>query len=422
MRNQAEIATSVVIIILVVLSIILTSFALSAIFSTRQTQFRYEDVNSILSYLYNYLTLESELQSYESTNEAGLSSFGINVWVTCPYGCAAPPTCQQAKSFLENQIYNNIYLSTTLHIEDLNQINAYYPYSFNISYNNFNVSIPASCSNIMNGYYDTWFPLTVKNIQIYAYSNESGGGFNFAQEMNISYTTVWYMYRIAYQWAQNPQVSTLLEEDCANYINNNITTDYTAESLQQYYNNPYVSCEETIQYVGGCQEPCPYVCSPQNLACIITVICKDTQYPILYNNLVSPQEIAINGYVYQVPVSSTDYWRCIYSCQYDYTVNATTGTPIGQSIQCNLVSQDSGCGCPSPSCEGNLVNEEQNDDEITYIYNVEYVWVKCFQESCCEFCGCITCCPPPPPQCPSPQTIQQTVLQEIESGECPLSG
>lgn len=257
-------------------------------------------------------------------------------------------------------------------------------------------------------------------------SNQISGYSYYNTKINIYNDTALYLYNITSQWASTKNASLDLLYKCINYLkeNNLLPSNacYTpggedpAEALKEYFNNNYVNCSDSIDYIGSIGK-CP-ACQSLNEFCIINIFCRDNQSNIIYNGNESSQKIDIKGVVYAVNVSLCSYNQTEYNCQITKEVNNSNGEVIYFNYNCQLTKTNSNCVFSSnPECKinnyCNILSESSytSGDTTTYNYNVNIYEQNIEIEnktyiglSCSVY---LPCCPlPPKDSYPSQDEIQ----------------
>ena len=404
MKNQAEIAYVILFLSLIIIVILLTFYALSLQYKQNQIFVRYTSLSTISNYFLGYLYTAFIQQGYSNSYIAGTSSWNKTYWASFPNYCQFPPSCNHALNYYNFLLTTNYEDILTYGLTNLLKLNIYYPYNINLNFtNNYNASIVGDCSEIESGEYNYYFPIQVSGINLIIGSNSSGSLIPYNVTVNITNNPAFYLYNegVQFSYSEFPQCSFI---DCANALEG-IQSDTCAQAFEQFTGNPYIVCNESIQVINTCLIPCK-TCVQQNIACIVTISCKDTQYNVYYNGNTYPQTLTISSVVYNTNVTYPAYLICYYQCKYVF--NTTNGNTISNT--CNLVNQQPSCSPENALiCNGNSQSDDEETVNYQYIFSIPYICSACVLGG--AVCACQTPCPPPV-QCPqtiSPSTPTQCI-------------
>ncbi|BBL45280.1 hypothetical protein MJ1_0105 [Nanobdella aerobiophila] len=382
MRNQIEFIYVLLFIAFITVIIILSFVSISLSSKQNEIFIRFTSSVTLTDYFLGYINTLITQQAYTQSYIAGLNSWGKEYWAAYPEACGAPQSCQAALNYYSNlteegiatNIYNSIY--------DLEKLQYYYPYNIetNIS-TNYYAGVLGSCNNIEAGNYNYEYPVYVTGIYLTVYNNNSEYIYPYSANQTVSDNPAFYLYNEGVQFSQSGEFSQCSFVDCANALNNNFINT-CAQNFEQFTNNPYIKCNESIETPNLCSASCPYTCIAQNTACIITLSCEDTQYNIYYNGNTVPQKININSIVYQNNDTYTAHKICDYSCTYTY--NLTTGQVISSSCTLNN-NQDSCNSNNNIICGSSSSKNGEGTINYNYIYSISNTCSACVLGT---YCGC----------------------------------
>jgi hypothetical protein len=401
MRNQVEVIYVVLFLTIAILIILLSFYALTYNYNQNIVFNRFTSLSTLSNYFLGYLETSLTQEGYAESYEAGTNGWGEEIWASFPLECNFfPQSCQNALQYYNNLLTSGYETLLSFGEQYLSAYQYYYPYniSFNFS-NNYQAGIIGDCNNITSGEYNYNFPVYVQGIYINITGPSSGSIIPYATTSNITNNPAFYLYNLAFQFSQNGYFSDCSYQDCSNMVNNNNPTYTCAQEFEQFSNNPYIQCNETIipykcANIPSC-EACLY---PQEIACRVILKCSDNQYNVYYNGNTYPQTIAITSIVFYENITYYYYLNCIYDCTETY--NLTSNQVISQS--CTLENQQYSCSYEN-GC-GN-VNVNQQDCELTYTFQYYHsIQIECY--SC--IIGSAPCPVCLPGKCPS-QTCPETI-------------
>ncbi|MFP3283862.1 MAG: hypothetical protein RXO65_00185 [Candidatus Nanopusillus acidilobi] len=413
MRNQLETVYVVLFLTIAILIILLSFYALTYNYNQNIVFNRFTSLSTLSNYFLGYLQTALTQEGYVESYIAGTNGWGEEEWASYPYGCILPQSCQNAIQYYNNLLTSGYETLLSFGEQYLSAYQYYYPYniSFNFS-NNYQAGILGDCNNITSGEYNYNFPVYAQGLYINIIGPSSGSIIPYSVISNITNNPAFYLYNLAYQFSQNGEFSECSYQDCSNTLNNNPT--YTcAQEFEQFSNNPYIQCNETIISYQCINIPSCQIClNPQGIACKVILKCSDNQYNVYYNGNTYPQTITITSIVFYENVTNQYYLNCTYNCIEIY--NLTNNQVISQS--CTLENQQYSCSPLQSEC-GSISTTQQNSEEIftfQYYYSIQ---VNCYT---CIIGGhqCPACLPGEcPDQCPltisfPSECIQQNTQQQ----------
>ncbi|AMD29587.1 hypothetical protein Nps_00475 [Candidatus Nanopusillus acidilobi] len=408
MRNQLETVYVVLFLTIAILIILLSFYALTYNYNQNIVFNRFTSLSTLSNYFLGYLQTALTQEGYVESYIAGTNGWGEEEWASYPYGCILPQSCQNAIQYYNNLLTSGFETLLSFGEQYLSAYQYYYPYniSFNFS-NNYQAGILGDCSDIASGEYNYSFPVYVQGLYINITGPSSGSIIPYSVTSNITNNPAFYLYNLAYQFSQNGEFSECSYQDCSNTLNNNPT--YTcAQEFEQFSNNPYIQCNETIIPYQCINIPLCQICSnPQGIACKVILKCSDNQYNVYYNGNTYPQTITITSIVFYENITNQYYLNCTYNCIETY--NLTSNQIISQS--CTLENQQYSCSPLQNEC-GSVSTTQQNSEEIfafQYYYSIQ---VNCYT---CIIGGhqCPACLPGECPyQCPATISFPSECIQQ----------
>jgi hypothetical protein len=421
MKNQVEVIYVVLFLTIAILIILLSFYALTYNYNQNIVFNRFTSLSTLSNYFLGYLQTLLTQEGYAESYVAGTNGWGKEEWASYPPGCILPQPCQNALQYYNNLLTSGYESLLYFGKQYLAAYKYYYPYniSFNFS-NNYQAGIIGDCSNITSGEYNYNFPIYVQGLYINITGPSSGSIIPYASTSNITNNPAFYLYNLAYQFSQSGEFSECSFQDCYNELYNNISTNNCAQAFEQFSNNPYIQCNETIIPYQCIDLPlCKACLYPWEIACRVILKCSDNQYNVYYNGNTYPQKIIITSIVFYENVTNQYYLICEYNCTENY--NLTNNQVISQN--CTLESQYYSC-TPLNGC-GN-VNTTQQDCEITYTFPYYYsIPIECY---ICIIgsAPCPVCLPGECPYNPTcPETIpfpNQCVPQPSGQSSCGQNG
>ena len=414
MRNQLETVYVVLFLTIAILIIILSFYALTYNYNQNLVFNRFTSLSTLSNYFLGYLQTALTQEGYVESYVAGTNGWGKEEWASYPYGCILPQQCQNALQYYNNLLSSGYETLLSFGEQYLSAYQYYYPYniSFNFS-NNYQAGIFGDCGNITSGEYNYSFPVYVQGLYINITGPSSGSIIPYSVTSNITNNPAFYLYNLAYKFSQNGEFSQCSYQDCYNEIYNHATTNNCAHEFEQFSNNPYIQCNETIIPYQCINIPSCQIClNPQGIACKVILKCSDNQYNVYYNGNTYPQSITITSIVFYENVTNQYYLNCTYNCIEIY--NLTNNQVISKS--CTLENQQYSCSPLQSEC-GSVSTTQQNSEEIfkfQYYYSIP---VSCYT---CIIGGhqCPACLPGKcPEECPETipfpsECVQQNTQQQ----------
>ncbi|MCG2869008.1 MAG: hypothetical protein L7H07_02980 [Candidatus Nanopusillus sp.] len=408
MRNQLETVYVVLFLTIAILIILLSFYALTYNYNQNIVFNRFTSLSTLSNYFLGYLQTALTQEGYVESYIAGTNGWGEEEWASYPYGCILPQSCQNAIQYYNNLLTSGYETLLSFGEQYLSAYQYYYPYniSFNFS-NNYQAGILGDCNNITSGEYNYNFPVYAQGLYINIIGPSSGSIIPYSVTSNITNNPAFYLYNLAYQFSQNGEFSECSYQDCSNTLNNNPT--YTcAQEFEQFSNNPYIQCNETIISYQCINIPSCQIClNPQGIACKVILKCSDNQYNVYYNGNTYPQTITITSIVFYENVTNQYYLNCTYNCIEIY--NLTNNQVISQS--CTLENQQYSCSPLQSEC-GSISTTQQNSEEIFTFQYYYSILVNCYT---CIIGGhqCPACLPGEcPDQCPETISFPSECIQQ----------
>ncbi|MCG2882850.1 MAG: hypothetical protein L7G81_00890 [Candidatus Nanopusillus sp.] len=408
MRNQLETVYVVLFLTIAILIILLSFYALTYNYNQNIVFNRFTSLSTLSNYFLGYLQTALTQEGYVESYIAGTNGWGEEEWASYPYGCILPQSCQNAIQYYNNLLTSGYETLLSFGEQYLSAYQYYYPYniSFNFS-NNYQAGILGDCNNITSGEYNYNFPVYAQGLYINIIGPSSGSIIPYSVTSNITNNPAFYLYNLAYQFSQNGEFSECSYQDCSNTLNNNPT--YTcAQEFEQFSNNPYIQCNETIISYQCINIPSCQIClNPQGIACKVILKCSDNQYNVYYNGNTYPQTITITSIVFYENVTNQYYLNCTYNCIEIY--NLTNNQVISQS--CTLENQQYSCSPLQSEC-GSVSTTQQNSEEIFTFQYYYSILVNCYT---CIIGGhqCPACLPGEcPDQCPETISFPSECIQQ----------
>jgi hypothetical protein len=246
-----------------------------------------------LADLGNYLKAMIGAKVSEGARDASYTILcsGFDMDFSCP--CSKTTSCPAAKQMYEKLFVTDVadFISSFQIFSKNNKI--YYPYNISFSFIGGKIEggITQSCSEIMSGASDESFSVYVKNITI-DIEDSSGNNYKILAPIgaDIINNRMWFLYRKVKSWIEAGGGTCLLSCD----------PNSCAKSLQDYINDPYVTCTGTlVENNGPCVVKDNSCCSPNGYrVCVISVNCTDYKYYQYIHGKNIPLSIIVSGTLY----------------------------------------------------------------------------------------------------------------------------
>ena len=362
MRNQIESIYVILFLIVSILIILLSFYALTYSYNENVVFGRFTSLSTLSNYLLGYLQTALVQEGYARSYDAGINSWGKEFWASYPPQCASPPPCEAAVEFYNNLLTSGYARLISIGGQLMSAYKYYFPYSISFNFSNYYKAailgtykngtykddVSEVCSKVNSGEYDYNFPIYVDGVYIDVVEPSSGSIIPYSSTANITNNPAFYLYKLAYEFSYSvfPKCSL---EDCKALLYTGTPSDTCAREFESFSGNPEIKCNETI-FTYPCKNVPECKRCSWSLACKVILRCSDHRYNVYYNGNTYPQTIAIASAVLYQNITIRYYLNCEYECSGVYDEKNKN-----LSIACKLVGSSYSCAQQKKGC-GNITN------------------------------------------------------------------